>query len=273
MVTGAPARVARARSLQEVFEILRSYPSLGDFLAFQFTVDLNYSSLTAFSEMDFVVAGPGARDGIRKCFSDTAGLSESDVIRAVAERADEEFRRLGLKFQSLWGRPAAAYRLSRIYFARSVSTPAWFIRTSRETPAVRASNRSSPPAAHPSLSGIHRSGDLRLHRSWPRPRCDRRHLDSSTWPFDRSCTHRRSTLALRIPLVARAILGEQVSAVVGLNPTLRQICLVNPGLNRSGILGPGLERGETGFDVVMKARRNRPRVVLPPAPAEMVVVV
>lgn len=105
MRDGAPARVARSRSLQEVFESLRSYPSLGDFLAFQFTIDLNYSSLTAFSEMDFVVAGPGARDGMRKCFSDTAGLSESDVIRAVAERADEEFGRLGIEFQNLWGRP------------------------------------------------------------------------------------------------------------------------------------------------------------------------
>ncbi len=105
MRDGAPQRVAGAKSLQRVFEILRSYPSLGDFLAFQFTIDLNYSRLIDFSEMDFVVAGPGARDGIRKCFADTAGLSDAEVIRAVAERAGEEFRRLGLSFQELWGRP------------------------------------------------------------------------------------------------------------------------------------------------------------------------
>ncbi len=102
---GAPRHVALAKSLQEVFGILRSYPSLGDFLAFQFSIDLNYGELFNFSEMEFVVAGPGAREGIRKCFVDTAGLSESDLIRAIAERADEEFRRLGLTFQSLWGRP------------------------------------------------------------------------------------------------------------------------------------------------------------------------
>lgn len=105
MRDGAPKRVARARCLREVFDVLRSYPSLGDFLAFQFTIDLNYSELIDFSEMEFVVAGPGARNGIRKCFSDTGGLDEADVIRAVTERADFEFQRLGLVFQTLWGRP------------------------------------------------------------------------------------------------------------------------------------------------------------------------
>jgi hypothetical protein len=105
MRDGAPRRIAGAKSLQQVFEILKGYPSLGGFLAFQFTIDLNYSRLIDFSEMDFVVAGPGARDGIRKCFADTAGLSDAEVIRAVAERADEEFGRLGLAFKDLWGRP------------------------------------------------------------------------------------------------------------------------------------------------------------------------
>ena len=105
MRDGAPRRVADAKSLQHVFEVLKSYPSLGGFLAFQFTIDLNYSRLIDFSEMDFVEAGPGARDGIRKCFTDTAGLSDAEVIRVVAERADEEFGRLGLAFKDLWGRP------------------------------------------------------------------------------------------------------------------------------------------------------------------------
>jgi hypothetical protein len=99
-----PLRVESARSLREVFEILRAYPSLGDFLAFQFTIDLNYSEMIDFSEMEFVVAGPGARDGIRKCFKDTDGLTDSDVIRAVADLAEREFERLGLYFQNLWGR-------------------------------------------------------------------------------------------------------------------------------------------------------------------------
>ncbi len=105
MRDGAARRIARAQSLRQVFEILRAFPSIGHFLGFQFAIDLNYSDLIDFSEMDFVVAGPGARDGIRKCFADTAGLGEADVIRLMAERAEEEFARLGLEFRTLWGRP------------------------------------------------------------------------------------------------------------------------------------------------------------------------
>jgi hypothetical protein len=105
MRDAAPQKVASAKTMESVFSILRGYPSLGDFLAFQLTIDVNYSTITNFSEMDFVVAGPGARDGIRKCFVDVDGLSDADVIRAVADMADGEFRRLGLRFQDLWGRP------------------------------------------------------------------------------------------------------------------------------------------------------------------------
>lgn len=105
MRSGAPRRVTRAGSLEEVFQVLRGYPSLGDFLAFQFATDLNYSELIDFDEKDFVVAGPGARDGIRKCFVDTGGYDEADLIRIVAERADCEFARQELAFQTLWGRP------------------------------------------------------------------------------------------------------------------------------------------------------------------------
>ena len=100
-----PSRLAAARSLREVFELLRTYPSLGDFLAFQFAIDLNYGPFLNFSEMEDVVAGPGARSGIRKIFSDTAGLNDEDVIRAVAEHAAREFETRDLPFRSLWGRP------------------------------------------------------------------------------------------------------------------------------------------------------------------------
>ena len=102
--TNAPQRVASAASLEGVFELLLTYRSMGRFLAFQFAIDLNYSNICNFSEMDFVVAGPGARDGVRKCFADISNLSEEDVIVAVAERAKEEFDRLGLQFEDLWGR-------------------------------------------------------------------------------------------------------------------------------------------------------------------------
>jgi hypothetical protein len=101
MLDRASARIARASSLQSVYELLLSYPSLGGFLAFQFAIDLNYSELVDFSEMDFVVAGPGAKNGIQKCFTNAEGVPESEIIRLMASIAEEEFSRLGLEFQKL----------------------------------------------------------------------------------------------------------------------------------------------------------------------------
>jgi len=99
-----PERLAQTRTMQEGFEKLRAYPTIGDFLAYQFITDINYSEITDFNEMDFVVPGPGARDGLRKCFVDPGGLNEPELIRLMADLQEREFERLGLDFQSLWGR-------------------------------------------------------------------------------------------------------------------------------------------------------------------------
>ena len=99
-----PEKIAEARTMRDAFGLLRSYPSIGDFLAYQFVTDLNYGEVTDFSEMEFVVPGPGALDGIRKCFTDLGGLTEVDLMRVVTERQEDEFNRLGLRFRDLWGR-------------------------------------------------------------------------------------------------------------------------------------------------------------------------
>ena len=105
MEDGLPERLAQTRTMQEGFEKLRAYPTIGDFLAYQFVTDINYSEITDFSEMDFVVPGPGARDGLRKSFADPGGLNEPELIRLMADLQEKEFERLGLDFKSLWGRP------------------------------------------------------------------------------------------------------------------------------------------------------------------------
>ena len=110
-----PRRVEDAKSLSSVYEILREFPSIGDFLAFQLAIDINYSELVDFSEMDFVVAGPGARNGIRRCFSDTAGLSDADLIRVVSDIRESEFSRLGIDFPNLWGRELQLVDLQNLF--------------------------------------------------------------------------------------------------------------------------------------------------------------
>ena len=104
MADGVPQQIANAPCMGKAFSILRMYPTIGDFLGYQFVTDLNYSKICDFSEMEFVVPGPGALDGIHKCFSDLGGLDAAQIIRLVAVHQDEEFDRLGLDFRSLWGR-------------------------------------------------------------------------------------------------------------------------------------------------------------------------
>ena len=102
--SGLAERLTETRTMQEGFECIRGYPTIGDFLAYQFITDINYSEITDYGEMEFVVPGPGARDGLVKCFVDSGGLNEPELIRFVADVQEREFERLGLDFRSLWGR-------------------------------------------------------------------------------------------------------------------------------------------------------------------------
>jgi hypothetical protein len=99
-----PERIADAPSLESVYELLKEWPSFGRFLAYQLTIDLNYGPHLRFDEDDFVMAGPGAHEGIAKCFVSRDEWSDEDIIRWTAERQVTAFDRLGLSFQDLWGR-------------------------------------------------------------------------------------------------------------------------------------------------------------------------
>jgi hypothetical protein len=99
-----PEKITESKSMQEAFDLIRDYPSIGDFLAYQYVTDINYSPITNFSEMDFVVPGPGAYNGIYKCFSDLGGINEVEIIKLMADNQEKEFERLGINFNDLWGR-------------------------------------------------------------------------------------------------------------------------------------------------------------------------
>lgn len=104
MTRGLPGHIAEVGNLRAVHELLRGLPSLGPFLAYQYAVDLAYSPVTSADEMEFVVAGPGALDGISKCFTDTGGLAPADVVAWMCDTSREHFARLDLAFEDLWGR-------------------------------------------------------------------------------------------------------------------------------------------------------------------------
>ncbi len=99
-----PKKIQDSPGMGDAFNLLRGVSSFGDFLAYQYVTDLNYSSLTDFSEEEFVVPGPGALSGLRKCFRHNGGFGASDLIRMVHDRQEEEFEVRGLAFEDLWGR-------------------------------------------------------------------------------------------------------------------------------------------------------------------------
>lgn len=104
MCDNLPKKIAKIKSLKELYDLLLSYPTIGSFLAFQYSIDINYSELCDFNENSFVVAGPGAKRGIQKCFQDIGKYAYEDIIKYMEEHQEEEFERLNLKFKSLWGR-------------------------------------------------------------------------------------------------------------------------------------------------------------------------
>jgi len=97
-------RLMETTKMQQAFEIIKAFPSLGDFLAYQLLIDINYSTILNFSESEFVVPGPGAKGGISKCFKNTGGLSNVEIIKLMTDKQEDEFERLGLSFKTLWGR-------------------------------------------------------------------------------------------------------------------------------------------------------------------------
>ena len=138
-------RIAGTKSMLEVFTLLRSYPMIGDFLAYQYATDLNYSTLTNFSEMEFVVPGPGAKGGISKCFESLGGLSESDLIRVVTEQAGGGVRSPGHPVQVAVGTTLCNLLTARTSFVKWISIRAFIIPKLQAAPGGPGSSRNFGP--------------------------------------------------------------------------------------------------------------------------------
>ena len=108
-------RIVKTKNLEAVFQIIQEYPLLGKFMAYQLATDINYSEIINFDENSFTIAGPGAERGISKCFVDTDGKTYTDIIHWMTENQEREFQRLGLNFQSLWGRPLQAIDCQNLF--------------------------------------------------------------------------------------------------------------------------------------------------------------
>ena len=98
-------KIIKCTKMEEAFNIIKSYPLIGNFMAYQLVTDINYSNVVNFSEDEFTVVGPGSIRGIKKCFIDKGDLSNEDIIRYMYEHQEEEFERLHLYFKRIGNRP------------------------------------------------------------------------------------------------------------------------------------------------------------------------
>ena len=90
-------KLKAARSYREAFFVLRGYPLYGDFLAMQHLTDINYSPVLDFDENDFIMPGPGALDGIQKCFGIRPDKElASEIINRCVKNKEGMFTDLNL---------------------------------------------------------------------------------------------------------------------------------------------------------------------------------
>lgn len=96
--------IINSKTMKDAFDILKSYPLIGNFMAYQLVTDINYSEVTSWKEDEFTISGPGSERGINKCFIDKGNMTNEDIIRYMYEHQTEEFKRLGLDFKRLGNR-------------------------------------------------------------------------------------------------------------------------------------------------------------------------
>ena len=98
-------KILQAKNMEDAFYIIKEYPLIGNFMAYQLLTDINYSDVVNWREDEFTVIGPGSLRGINKCFIDKGNMSNEDIIRYMYEHQDEEFKRLNLDFKRIGNRP------------------------------------------------------------------------------------------------------------------------------------------------------------------------
>lgn len=81
-------KIVKCRTMKEGFNIIKSYPLIGNFMAYQLVTDINYSEVTNWREDEFTVAGPGSLRGIKKCFISKGKMSNEDIIKYMYEHQE-----------------------------------------------------------------------------------------------------------------------------------------------------------------------------------------
>lgn len=109
-------QILQVKSLKEIFEKLHECSFLGDFLSYQYAIDLNYSELFKFDENSFVKAGIGAVRGIKKCFPKISNNNIDDAIRFTQSNFSDLQEKFGFtEFKEIQGHPPTLIDLQNCF--------------------------------------------------------------------------------------------------------------------------------------------------------------
>lgn len=94
-----PLKLKKCNTAKAAFEILKSYPLIGNFMAYQLVTDLNYSSYFNWDDNLFTVAGPGSKRGITKVFGKVKDFEQK--IFETHHNQEKDLKQFGLNFKYL----------------------------------------------------------------------------------------------------------------------------------------------------------------------------
>lgn len=88
---GVVNKIKACMTQRSVYDLLRGYLGIGDFLAYQMFVDMTYIKEFPFSENEFTAAGPGCKMGLNFLFIDKDGMSYEECLFWLREHLGELF--------------------------------------------------------------------------------------------------------------------------------------------------------------------------------------
>lgn len=97
-------KIKSCKTQKAVYDLLRGYLGIGNFLAYQMFVDMTYIKEFPFSENEFTAAGPGCKMGLGFLFADKDGMTDEECLFWVRDN-------IGEAFKTILGKPWDPYKL------------------------------------------------------------------------------------------------------------------------------------------------------------------
>lgn len=89
---GVVDKIKLCANQKSVYDLLRGYLGIGNFLAYQMFVDMTYIEEFPFSENEFTAAGPGCKMGLGFLFDDKDGMTDEECLFWVRDNIGEAFK-------------------------------------------------------------------------------------------------------------------------------------------------------------------------------------